>query len=430
MNRSRPYLVRMPICAAAALLSAVPVQAEIPPETEAMIREAARIGNTRTIAAVVEVAKSLNPDEAEEIGKLGESLMASAPPGLEALPTPAIQPGVEAMIREAARNGDTDTLKTMLAMARTANPDDAAAIDALGEKLLASAAPPPAISPEVEAMILEAGRGDATTLASVVKVAKSNHPDESRAIDILGAKLMGDIQTKQREAAARAREAERARLAALGTFDGWSGQGEAGFGITTGNSDQISALVGLKLNKQGLNARHNLSAVVDYQQTDGQLSRERYAINYGLNYLLRDGLYISSTLAWERDKFTGFARRFTESLGIGYRVIGKPNMTLDIDGGPALRQTLYTTGVKEDQFGARGSLTYRWTIKDGWTVSEDASVVTSDGNTTLFSNTALSAKFSEVISGRISFNVQSDTDPLPGRQNTDTATRASIVYSF
>ena len=123
----------------------------------------------------------------------------------------------------------------------------------------------------------------------------------------------------------------------------------------------------------------------------------------------------------------GLARgRVLEAIELPVR----PGMTLDIDGGPALRQTLYTDGLNENELGARASLTYRWTIKDGFTFSEDASVVSSDGSTTLFSNTALSAKLSEVISGKISFNVQSETDPLPGRERTDTATRASIVYSF
>lgn len=430
MTRSVRSLMVFPVAAVATLVSATAAHAQVPPDVEVMIREAARIGNARTVAAVTEVAKSLYPEQAEEIGKLGAQLMAGTVPTLLP-PPPPIAPPVEAMIREAARDGDAQMLKAVLALARTTNPQDAKAIDELGAVLLAAAVPPPPISPEAEAMIREAGRiGDATTLASVVKVAKSNHPREEKAIEELGAKLMGEIQTKQSEAAARAREAERARLAALGAFDGWSGQGEAGIGVTTGNTDQVSALVGLKLRKEGLNARHNFAAVVDYQETSGKLSRERYALNHGLNYLLGEGLYVSTLLGWERDKFAGFARRFTESVGIGYRAINRPGMTLDIDGGPALRQTLYTSGRSENEFGARASLSYRWTMRDGITFSEDASVVTSDGSTTLFSNSAITAKFSDVISGKLSFNIQSETDPLPGRESTDTATRASIVYSF
>jgi putative salt-induced outer membrane protein len=192
----------------------------------------------------------------------------------------------------------------------------------------------------------------------------------------------------------------------------------------------MSALVGLKLAKDGLKARHKLNASLDYQETDGQLSRERSLVTYGLNYLLGEGYYLSSSLGWERDEFAGFARRFTESLGVGIRLIQRPGMTLDVDGGPALRQTRFTDGTGDSEFGARGSLAYRWTIREGFTISQDASIVTSDGNTTLISTSALTTKLTSFISARMSFNVQSESDPLPGRQATDTATRASFVYSF
>ncbi|HWJ71142.1 MAG TPA: DUF481 domain-containing protein [Sphingobium sp.] len=424
----RPRLILF--IAGALAMASTPAVAEIPLSAQAMIEEAARIGNVTTVAAVIEVAKSTYPEHAEEIAVFGEPLVAQARPVEPPPPPPAIAPQVEAMLREAGRTGDNAALTTVIAIARAANPDDAAAIDALGARLLAQA-PRPAISPAVEAMLQEAGRtGDTTTLASVVKVAKSENPQEAKAIDALGIKLMADVQAKQREAATRAREAEEARLASLGAFDGWSGQGEAGFGVTSGNTDQMSALVGLKLAKDGLKARHKVAASLDYQETDGQLSRERSLVTYGLNYLLGEGYYVSSSLGWERDEFAGFARRFTESLGVGLRLIQRPGMTLDVDGGPALRQTRFTDGTGDSQFGARGSLAYRWTIRDGFTVSQDASIVTSDGSTTLISTSALTAKLTSFISTRMSFNVQSESDPLPGRKATDTATRASFVYSF
>lgn len=425
-----PRLIPFTICALALAAASAPAQAQLPPPAQAMIEEAARIGNVTTVTAVIEVAKSTWPDHAEEIAAFGEPIAASARPVEAPPPPPPVAPQVEAMLREARRTGDNAALTTVIAVAKAANPDEAAAIDALGGRLLAQVPPPP-ISPAIEAMLQKAGRtGDATTLASVVKVAKAEHPQEARAIDVLGVKLMADVQARQREAATRAREAEEARLASLGAFDGWSGQGEAGFGLTSGNTDQMSALIGLKLAKDGLKARHKLNASLDYQETDGQLSRERSLVTYGLNYLLGEGYYLSSSLGWERDEFAGFARRFTESLGIGIRLVQRPGMTLDVDGGPALRQTRFTDGTGDNQFGARGSLAWRWTVRDGFTVSEDASIVTSDGSTTLISTSALTAKLTSFISARMSFNVQSESDPLPGRKATDTATRASLVYSF
>lgn len=295
---------------------------------------------------------------------------------------------------------------------------------------LAAAPAAAELPPSVEAMIREAGKADQATLIAVVRMAKLTNPDDVDAIEALGARYLAQIKQKSEAAQMAAKQAEIERLSSLGVFEGWRGQGELGFGVATGNSDQVSGLLGLKLSREGLKARHNFSVSLDYQETDKALSRERYTVNYGLNYLLRDGLYVATLLGWERDRFAGYARRFTESVGLGYRVISRSNMTLDIDGGPALRQTLYADGLSEDDIGARGSLAYRWTIKPGMTLSEDASAVSSGGNTTLISTSALTAKLTSAISARISFNLQTETDPLPGRVSTDTATRASIAYSF
>lgn len=432
LPRCGRHLTLAATCVAALLAVQAPAHAEIPQDVEAMIREAARIGNATTVAAVVEVAKSLNPEQAEEIGKFGEPFMAQATNPVPPPPPvpPEIDPEVEAMIREAAKTGNADTLAAVLLVAKSTTPQKVAAIDKLGQTLLAQA-PRPAITPPVEAMIREAGRiGDATTLNSVVKVAKSNDPDDSRAIDQLGASLMGDIKAKAAADAARKREAEIARLASLGAFDGWSGQGEAGFSLTTGNTDQVGLLVGLKLNKEGLKTRHKFAASLDYQETDKIKTRERYLANYGFSYLLNDSLYASATLGWEQDRFAGFAHRFTESIGIGYRFSDWKGMTLDVDGGPAMRQTRLINGFSSNEYGARGSITYRWTIRDGYVFSEDGSIVVSDSNTTFISTSALTAKLTSFISGRISFNIQSESDPLLGLESTETATRASIVYSF
>jgi len=295
---------------------------------------------------------------------------------------------------------------------------------------LAAAPAAAELPPSVEAMIREAGKADRDTLVAVVRMAKLTNPDDVAAIDTLGARYLAEIQQKSDQAQMAAKQAEIERLSSFGVFEGWRGQGELGFGVTSGNTSQLNGLVGLKLSREGLKARHNFAASLDYQQTDNVLSRERYAVNYGLNYLLRDGLYVATLVGWERDRFAGFARRFTEFVGLGYRVVSKPNMTLDIDGGPALRQVLFTDGRSEDDIGARGSLIYRWTIKPGLTFSEDASVVSSGGNTTLISTSALTTKLTRTISARVSFNLQSETNPLPGRKSTDTATRASIAYSF
>lgn len=280
------------------------------------------------------------------------------------------------------------------------------------------------ISAPVEAMIREAARsGDEKIVEAVVKVAVATNPDDAEAIASLGAALLADAKAK----AAREHEAQ---LASQGLFEGWSGEGQLGAGLTSGNSDETSAVIGLKLAKEGLRTGHKLTALVDYLRSNGVTTRQKYAIGYAFNYDVGDDLYLVGTLGWERDKFAGYARRFTESAGIGYHAIATDSMTLDLEAGPALRQARLIGGVSEDEIGGRGSLAWRWTISDGVALTEDASVLSASDNTTLISTSALTAKLSGALSARLSFNVQKETMPAPGRTSTDTATRATIVYGF
>lgn len=288
-----------------------------------------------------------------------------------------------------------------------------------------SAAPAQAeIPPAVDAMIREAARsGDKATLDAVAKVAKATNPDEADAIDALATSLLAQAQAK-------AEQEHHDKLAAQGFFEGWVGEGQLGVGLTGGNTDETSAVLGIKFRRQGLHTRQKLDAVIDYLRSNGVTTREKFAVGYSNAVVITDGLSVVGTLGWERDRFAGQARRFTESLGLGYRLINARRMTLDLEAAPALRQTRYVGGVEEDEFAARGSLAYRWKLKDGLALSQDASVVSGGSDTTLISTSALTARINGKLSGRMSFNVQSETDPQPGRTSTDTTTRATLVYEF
>jgi putative salt-induced outer membrane protein len=299
--------------------------------------------------------------------------------------------------------------------------------------IVAAAAPAHAeIPPAIEAMIREAARnGEKGTLEAVVKVAKATNPNDADAIGALGSALWAEVETRQKVE----REAQ---LASMRFFEGWTGQGQFGFGLTSGNTEETSAVFGVSLERQNLRTRHKLSALLDYLRTNGITARQRYAFDYAINYTVSDGLYLVGTFGWERDRFSGYARRFTESVGIGYRALATDSMTLDLEGGPAFRQALYTDAQLADvgnngqlnEIGARGSLAYKWTISDVTTFTQNASVVNGENNTTVISTTAFTTKLIGKLSTRLSFNLQNESNPLENRKPTDTTTRATLVYSF
>jgi putative salt-induced outer membrane protein len=272
----------------------------------------------------------------------------------------------------------------------------------------------------LEKMIrVAAESGDTAILESTVDLAKKANPQSAPEIDALVAQLKASAETRRI-----------AKLRHQGFFQGWSGQGEAGASYTTGNTRNTGIALGASLVRDGWHWKHALTGSVDYQSTDGVKQKERYFAGYEGQYKIIDRLYTLGLLSWERDRFAGFTSRLSESLGIGYSVIKTPDMTFDIEGGPALRQTHDIVGNSKNEFAGRVAINYMWNILPTLTFTQKASFYGQRDDSTLTSETALTAKLIGSLSARVSFLVQYESSPPLSLESTDTTSRVTLVYSF
>jgi putative salt-induced outer membrane protein len=273
----------------------------------------------------------------------------------------------------------------------------------------------------VAAMITAASdSGDAVALKTTIDLAKKTNPDSTSEINALAADL------------AAAAEAKRiAKIESEGVFEGWTGQGQAGASVTTGNTEGRSTSVGLKFEKETLNWKHQLLANVDYTKQNGVTSQNRDFASYQGNYKINDRWYGLGIGSYERDQFAGFTRRFSESLGAGYNILKTPTNAWSVEAGPAYRQTHFITGESENRFGLRVATNYAWTISPGVTFTENLVYYAQSGDSTLTSTTALTAKVYGALSVQGSFLYNHEQQPPAGVvDKTDTTTRLSLVYSF
>ena len=284
----------------------------------------------------------------------------------------------------------------------------------LGANSLALAAPiPPAV-----AEMIDAAASDPAKLKIVAGVAKQTNPDSAAEIDARVAAFEAS--------AARAREE---RLAQQGMLEGWSGQGEAGGFISSGNTENRGLAVGVNLTKETRRWKHALRGIIDYQEDNGATSRERYFAGYEGNWKFNGRGFAVLALSWEQDRFTGFSSRFTEALGIGYRLVDTPRLNIAVDGGPALRQTRFVNGITENTLAARAALNAKWVISDRLTFTETATYYADNVNSSLLSLSQLTATLNGRLSARVSVQINNEANPPPGRENTDTMTRATLVYN-
>ena len=273
--------------------------------------------------------------------------------------------------------------------------------------------------PDAVNAMLDAAGGDEAQLKTVAEIAKKANPDSVAEIDAKVAAINA--------ANAKAKEE---KLASQSFFEGWSGSGEFGAFFTSGNTDNTGVALGLKFTKESLRWKHQLRGFIDYQKQNDVTTAQRYFAGYEGNYNITPRLYALLTLSYESDIFAGFDYRFSESLGLGYKVVDTDKVTLGLEAGPALRQTQFIDDTYESGFAFRAAGNFAWKITPTLELSENAAYFYQDINSTFSSLTSLTWKLTDAFSGRFSFLYQNQTNPPPGLRNFDTTTRLTLVYNF
>lgn len=229
-----------------------------------------------------------------------------------------------------------------------------------------------------------------------------------------------------------------------GWADGWSGEGNLGAGITTGNTDTIDVSIGLKLSKDFDPWKVTAEGGYDFGEVDGVDNRNRWYIGGQGQRDFTDRLYGFVNASYEEDQFSGFDSRLFFGVGAGYHIFKEKPLTWAVEVAPGYRRSvvadalgvgvgtpvIIAPGFTANDFAIRGSSRFAYDFNDKVTFTNDTDVIWSDTSTQTINTAAVTAQLTEKISGRVSFEVRNDTNPPDGFVSTDTATRVSIVYGF
>ncbi|MDQ8754946.1 DUF481 domain-containing protein [Sphingosinicella sp. LHD-64] len=315
------------------------------------------------------------------------------------------------------------TLRTLLALALLA-----AATPAWADQ-----APFPApvaiepIPPAVQAMIEDAfENGTDAEIDAVVKYARRAFPTQAVVLDNRLAE-----RTAARQAAEQARlAAERERLLTAGLFDNWTGRGEVGASRSTGNTDNLGIYASLNLTREGVNWRHAVRASAEVQETNGVRTQERLLFAYEPRYKVSDRLSTYGLIQGERDPLLGYDARYSASLGLGYALVKQRRLTVDVQGGPALRYAQLTDNGSELDISGRAAIDARLQLRPGVTLTQNATAFLDSQSNTFTSATGLETQLIGALTARMSYNIQHESDPTLGRVATDTQSRVTFVYAF
>ena len=213
--------------------------------------------------------------------------------------------------------------------------------------------------------------------------------------------------------------------------DSWTGEGTLTAGYTSGNTETTDIGIGLNGARQLGIWRIKAQVTVDYGDNNGVESRNRWALAGQLDRDLTDRFYVYGRGTYEVDKFSGFDSRFFSGSGVGYKILIGEMTTWSLEGGPGYRRdVIQLTGISEGNIGVRIGSAFAHPFNDAVSFSNDTEWVYSDVSIQLINISAITAKLTDVLAARVSFEVRNESDPLPGRKSIDTATHLSLVFGF
>lgn len=210
----------------------------------------------------------------------------------------------------------------------------------------------------------------------------------------------------------------------------WTGEGEAGAFANTGNAPGIGLVGGFKLLVEGDNWRVGTTARADYQETANVVTREQYRFSAEPNYKFDDRGYLYGLGQYEKDRFQGFASRYSLSGGLGYSVLKGDGAKLSVKAGPAWRVTTAVGGERELVVAGLASLEAKIKLTPALEYSQDASAYVDAQGSTFYTLAALNSRLIGKLKARLSYMVQHETAPELGRLGTDTTSRLTLVYGF
>ncbi len=280
------------------------------------------------------------------------------------------------------------------------------------------------------AMIAAAYRtGNDATINAVIGVAKATFPNQAAIIDRLAAGDAAVLAQTRKDA----QERERLRIEQARFFQIWKGELEAGASRSTGTTSSLGVYASAKLTREGLKWRQNVSARLDFQQTDNVTTTERLVAAWQPNYKFDERLYAYGLGQFEHDRTLGYNSRFTLGTGLGYTLVATDNAHIQLEGGPAVRRTDYTALSEETDrttIAARASLTGKIQLSPTIAISQDAALFFETRDTTISATSALETTLIGKLKAKFSYNIQYEQNAPEGSHALDTITRATLVYGF
>ena len=225
--------------------------------------------------------------------------------------------------------------------------------------------------------------------------------------------------------------------------DVWTGNGQAGYTSSSGNSEGKAANAALDMAYLDDAWKHAFHLGGLYGESAGIVAAERWDTSWQSNYDLTKDLYTFGLLTYRHDLFSGFDYQASASAGVGYKFIATDTTKLDaqvgvgyqvlrpenIDkpNGVVLGRTLLPS---ESGIAETAAVNYSQALSSTTTLTDKLAVTASSADTLVTNALAVAVKVSTKLALSVGYALQDNTKPPAGLKRIDTLETVNLVYSF
>jgi putative salt-induced outer membrane protein len=229
---------------------------------------------------------------------------------------------------------------------------------------------------------------------------------------------------------------------ALPAHADWTGKGEAGLVIATGNTETETANAKLLFANEIGQWKHQFGGAGLYASSDEDgTTAQRWEAFEQSDYNFSPRTFWFGAARYEDDEFSGFEYQAIVSTGIGRKFIDTDVTKFTGTAGVGYKffetrdafddaGVLIEPGDSDSEVVFRGTLDFDHQLTATTSVLDKFVVEAGADNTFLQNDIALQVKMTDVLALAVGYSVRHNTDPPVGFEKTDTLTTINLVYEL
>lgn len=222
----------------------------------------------------------------------------------------------------------------------------------------------------------------------------------------------------------------------------WTGKGEAGLVISSGNTETETANAKLSMAREEGNWKNAFGLAGLYASDDEGTTAQRWELAGQSDYSFSPKNFWFGAARYEKDEFSGFEyqailssglgrkfidnerTKFTGTAGVGYKFFETRDAFDDVTG------VLLEQGDTDSEVVFRGTLDLDHQLTETTSLIDKFIVEAGADNTFVQNDIALQVKMNAVLALAVGYSVRHNTDPPIGFEKTDTLTTVNLVYEI